>query len=119
MPNVEQILELAKVGFSKDEILSFFKTSEKEGENTKTPESKPVEESLEKGMQKNNEKEPVEEGGENEYETRFSAIESAINNLTNVIQKNNILLATKDYEIKKVTPEEAADAAIKKFFGGK
>lgn len=100
MANADQILELVRAGFSKDEILSFFESNETvNGETEQEVET--------------------QEKPESEYETRFSAIESAINNLTNVIQKNNILLATKDSEIKKVTPEEAADAAIKKFFGGK
>lgn len=109
MANADQILELVRAGFSKDEILSFFESNENvnasEEANTVNGETEQEVETQEKH--------------ENEYETRFSAIESAINNLTNVIQKNNILLATKDSEIKKVTPEEAADAAIKKFFGGK
>lgn len=109
MANADQILELVRAGFSKDEILSFFESSESvnESEDANTVNGEP-EHDVE-----------TQEKPESEYETRFSAIESAINNLTNVIQKNNILLATKDSEIKKVTPEEAADAAIKKFFGGK
>lgn len=109
MANAEQILELVRAGFSKDEILSFFESNESvnASENDNNVNGEPEQEV------------ETQENPENEYETRFSAIESAINNLTNVIQKNNILLATKDSEIKKVTPEEAADAAIKKFFGGK
>lgn len=104
----EQVLNMLEAGFTAEEIRSFTQ-----------PEQEPQPEQEQDPQQEQQpEQEPQPEQQQIDYVGReeFDSLKTSIEQLTKTIQANNILHASKDTPQKTLTPDEAADAAIKAFF---
>lgn len=104
MLTIDQVLELAKAGFEKEEIMKFMDVQPEDVQ----PEP---EEAAPEPQQ-----EEQQEAEDTVSRSEFDALKSAMQDLTKAIQANNILTASKETPEKKLTVDEAADAAIRAFF---
>lgn len=103
MLNGEEVLAMITAGFTADEIRGYMKPEPAPEPEEPSPE--PEEPSPE----------PVPEFvGREEFEN----LKESITQLTKTIQANNILHASKETPPRQLTADEAADAAIRQFFGG-
>lgn len=111
MLSTEQVLDLVAAGFSAEEIKKFDSTDSPSlpPDDGQIPETPPQE----SDHQEEELKEPPHEAV---TRTEFDEMKKAMEELTKAIKANNILTASKDTPVKKLTAEEAADAAIKAFF---
>ena len=100
----EQVLSMIEAGFSAEEIRQY-----NQPEAPADPEQAPEPEA------------PAEPEAPEEPEDvsreEFKALQDSIAQLTKTIQANNILHASQQTPPKTLTPDEAADAAIRAFFG--
>lgn len=101
----EQVLSMIEAGFSAEEIRQY-----NQPEAPADPEPAPDPEAP-----ADPEEDPAEP--ENVSREEFKALQDSIAQLTKTIQANNILHAGKQTPPKTLTPDEAADAAIRAFFG--
>ena len=101
----EQVLSMIEAGFSAEEIRQY-----NQPEAPADPEPAPEPE-----VPADPEEAPADP--ENVSREEFKALQDSIAQLTKTIQANNILHASKQTPEKTLTPEEAADVAIRAFFG--
>ena len=104
MLTVEQVIELAKAGFSADEIRKY---------NEEPDQAQEHEQEQTQEQDQTQEQEQEQEKDNTVTREEFTALQSAIENLTKTVQASNVLNAHKGE--KTLTTEEAADAALKAF----
>lgn len=104
----EQVLDMLAAGFTAEEIRNFSQPEPEQQETQPEPQQE---------LEPQPEPEPQHEQ-QIDYVGReeFDSLKTSIENLTKTIQANNILHASKDTPAKTLTPDEAADVAIKAFF---
>lgn len=102
----EQVLSMIEAGFTAEEIRAYNQPEETPADPEPAPEPEAPAEP---------EEAPADP--ENVSREEFKALQDSIAQLTKTIQTNNILHASQKTPDKLLTPEEAADAAIRAFFG--
>lgn len=107
----EQVLTMIEAGFTADEIRPFA-TADTIPPEIPAEDPNPAEDPA-------TDPEPAEDPPaqpEQVNRSEFEELKNTIAELTKTIQMNNILTASKNTPEKTLTPDEAADAAIKAFF---